>query len=108
MMFITDPDSLETDCAYNTNGWTTAVTNKVDTTPANNIVVQYGYDDNGARTSETDPLSNAWAREYDAMGRCTKITEPGAASPAKTVLRYFDGNDNVVKVTDFNKRATLI
>ena len=103
---VTDPDGLVTEYEYNKNSWTTKVTNKVDGTPANNIVVEYGYDDNGARTTETDPLSNAWTREYDAMGRCTKITEPGAANPAKTVLRCFDGNGNVVKVTDFKAAVT--
>jgi YD repeat-containing protein len=39
----------------------------VETTPANNTVVQYGYDDNGARTSEKGPLGNQYDREYDEM-----------------------------------------
>ncbi len=103
---VTDPDGLVTEYEYNTNSWTTKVTNKVDAVQANDIVVEYGYDDNGARTSEKDPLGNQYDREYDAMGRNTKITAPlvtGQVNP-KEDLRYFDGNGNVVKVVDCQSR----
>ncbi len=66
-MSATDPDGLITVYEYNTNDLTTKVTNKVDAVQANDIVVEYGYDDNGARTSEKDPLGNEHDREYDAM-----------------------------------------
>ena len=84
------------------------VTNKVDATPANDIVVEYGYDKNGARTSEKDPLTREWTRDYDAMGRNTKITAPVVSGQpsGKTVNRYFDGNGNVVKVVDFKGVTT--
>ncbi len=105
---VTDPDGLVTEYEYNKNSWTTKVTNKVDAVQANDIVVEYGYDDNGARTSEKDPLGNQYDREYDAMGRNTKITAPLVTGQVsrKEDLRYFDGNGNVVKVVDFKAQVT--
>ena len=105
---IENPDDLTTVYTYNKNGWVTKVTNKVDAQSANDIVVEYGYDKNGARTSEKDPLTREWTREYDAMGRNTKITAPTVTGQqsGKTVERWFDGNGNVVKVTDFKSVTT--
>ncbi len=70
---LTNPDSLITVFEYNKNGWTIKVTNKVDGQSANDIIVEYGYDANGSRTTEKDPLANQWQRDYDAMLRSLKV-----------------------------------
>jgi hypothetical protein len=57
-------------------------------------------------TQITDGLANNWTKGYDALLRNTTITTPSVSGASYTLMKEYDGNGNITKVTDFKGNAT--
>jgi hypothetical protein len=58
-------------------------------------------------TQITDGLSNNWTKAYDALLRNTTITTPSVSGTSYTLMKEYDGNGNITKVTDFKTNANV-
>ncbi len=56
----------------------------------------YGYDNNGNRTSATDPLGHTTSNAYDALNRLISRTDPSGGA----VRLSYDANDHLTGVGD--------
>ena len=78
------------------------------TNPATQIV-QYGYDNNGNRTTTTDPFSRVTTQVFDALNRVKEIRDPfnGVAAPTKFEYNRLDQLTKVRQVSSmrFSWRA---
>ncbi|MFN7812270.1 MAG: hypothetical protein ACK5SI_06355, partial [Planctomycetia bacterium] len=67
------------------------------TTPASS---EYGYNDAGELTASTDRLGRTTNREYDALGRLTKVIQPAVAAGIPTTVMQYDAVGNLRLVYD--------
>jgi RHS repeat-associated protein len=63
---------------------------------------QFGYDDNGNRTSMKDARGKTTTYTYDELNRLIRVTQPGSIRTTYT----YDAHDNLVRVEDANWNAT--
>lgn len=68
----------------------------------NGYEVRTEYDLAGRIKSVTDANNNAIRYEYDALGRKTRVTTPNGKL---TTFDLYDGNSNLIKMTDANANA---
>ncbi len=66
-------------------------------------VTQYGYDNNGNRTSVSDPLSHVTQSAYDALDRLYQVTDPALNNTSY----YYDPLDQLSAVTDPRSLSTV-
>jgi RHS repeat-associated protein len=65
-------------------------------------ITQYGYDNQGNRTTLTDPLNHVTTNGYDALNRLKQVTDPGTG-----VTQYgLNPLDQLTAVTDPRNNAT--
>jgi RHS repeat-associated protein len=67
------------------------------TTPASS---EYAYNDAGELTATTDRLGRTTNREYDALGRLTKVIQPAVAAGTPTTVMQYDAVGNLRLVYD--------
>ncbi len=101
------PDSRRTAYVYDQAGRTTHVRNYTDTSGGGSYVTTaYAYNNNSQITTTTDQNGGQWPKTFDAMGRNVTTVTPTVSSTNYTNTKYYDGNGNIVKVTDFKSQNT--
>jgi len=62
--------------------------------------MSYAYNDAGEVTASTDRLERVTDREYDALGRLTKVIQPAVAAGTPTTVMQYDAVGNLRLVYD--------
>jgi YD repeat-containing protein len=114
VLTVTDPNGNVTTYTYDAAG---REVSELDPNPTNGTasggpLTTYAYDAAGNVSSVTDPLSHTTDYDYDALGRQTEVMQPTiydivtASNVNSTTLTAYDGNTNVLSVTDPNGNET--
>ena len=99
-----DQASVRTDYGYEGDGRLTSVTQYLNFGQANQqaLVTQYGYDEVGNRTSQTDANQHTTTYGYDNLGRRTSRKLPAGQSESYS----YDLAGNLKTKVDFNGKTT--
>ena len=99
---MTNARGAVTSYTYTPTGQVETITKEISKSPLSVAVTEYGYNDNGWLTSETNPKGETTHYVHDKLGRVTKKTDP----KGNFEEFEYDANSRIKEVKDKNGNVT--